>query len=154
MLHNVRRVIAFFRRNRLDTELADEIRQHLELRRATLVDSGLSPADADREARRQFGNVTAIRERSRDEWGSATAVAVLQDLRFGVGLILRNPGLSTVVVLTIARVMVTQLYGVSRTDVVAFSCGAVFVMVCAAVSAWLPARRAATIDPVLALRSE
>jgi ABC-type antimicrobial peptide transport system permease subunit len=116
---NFSRLIAFFRRNRLDTELAEEIRQHLELRRAALIDEGVSPAEADREARRQFGNVTAIRDRARDEWGSPAAAAVLSPM-----------------------------------DPPAFVASVLFVMAAAAVAAWLPARRAASVDPVLALRSD
>ena len=102
MFQLLRRVVAFFRRDRLDDELAEEIRLHLDLRRRALIDGGMSPADAEREARRQFGNVTAIRERTRDHWGSVAVAALLQDARFGARMLARSPGLSAVVVLTIA----------------------------------------------------
>src|SRR5215207_9041443 len=55
MLKSLRRLFALFRRNRLDEELAEEIQQHLELRRQSLVEDGRTPAEADREARLQFG---------------------------------------------------------------------------------------------------
>ena len=56
-----RRVFAWFRRNRLDDDVAEEIRLHIELRRQPLINDGMTPADADREAHRQFGNVAVIR---------------------------------------------------------------------------------------------
>jgi hypothetical protein len=71
MLPSLRRLLAYFRRNRLDDDLAEEIRLHLELRRQSLIDDGVAPAEADRAARRQFGNVTLIRERARDQWGGS-----------------------------------------------------------------------------------
>src|SRR5688500_1707709 len=102
MLYAVRRLLSFFRRDRLDDELRDEIDLHLELRQRALMDDGLSAAEAEQQARRQFGNVTTIRERTRDQWGSPAASAFFQDVMFGARLMTRNPGLSVVVVLTIA----------------------------------------------------
>ena len=50
----------------LDNELLDEMKDHLERRAAALHEKGLPPADAKREAERRFGNITQIREQSRD----------------------------------------------------------------------------------------
>jgi len=80
MLHAMRRLLAFFRRDRLDDELAEEMRLHLDLRRRALIAGGMTPVQAEREARGQFGNITAIRERSRDYWGSVAVTAFLQDV--------------------------------------------------------------------------
>ena len=81
MLHPVRRLLSFFRRGRLDDELAEEIRLHLELRQRALMDGGMPPADAEREARRQFGNVMSIRERTRDQWSGVALAAFVQPTR-------------------------------------------------------------------------
>jgi putative ABC transport system permease protein len=98
----LRRIRAFFRRSRLDDELAEEIRLHIELRQNALIADGMAPDEAERQARRQFGNVTVIRERARDEWIRPSIAALFQDLRFAARLMTRNPGLSSIVVLTVA----------------------------------------------------
>jgi len=102
MLSAVRRILAFFRRNRLDDDLAEEIRLHLELRRQALIDDGMPPADAEREARRQFGNVTAIRERSRAQWGGTSIDVLVHDVRYGLRLIRKSPAFSAVAIASLA----------------------------------------------------
>ena len=113
MLHRLRRLLSFFRRGRLDDELAEEIRLHLDLRRRALIsthidlrrraliEQGWPAPKAAAEARRQFGNVTAVREQSHDHWSSALLTAFGQDVRFGVRMITRAPALSAIVVLII-----------------------------------------------------
>ena len=71
MVKTFRRLAAWVRRDRLDDQLAEEIRDHLaERARRIADDEGLTPEAAALEARRRFGNVLAIREDSRAMWGS------------------------------------------------------------------------------------
>ena len=66
-----------------------------------------------------------------------------------VGLAVGVPG-----ALALGRLIESQLYGVAPTDPVTLvSCGVLLIGV-ALVSAWIPARRAARIDPLKALRYE
>jgi putative ABC transport system permease protein len=66
-----------------------------------------------------------------------------------VGLLI---GLSAAVALT--RILASQLFGVSALDPMTFMLVAVVLLSAAALSAWLPARRASGVDPATALRAE
>jgi predicted permease len=97
----MRRLASFVRRRRLDDDLADEIRLHIELRREALVDAGMDPREAAYEARRMFGNVTVKREESREMWGFPSLETVGQDLRYAARLLRRSPMFAAVCVLSL-----------------------------------------------------
>ncbi|HUR21044.1 MAG TPA: ABC transporter permease [Vicinamibacterales bacterium] len=102
MMTLLRRIAAFFRRDRLDETVAEEIELHLDLRRQSLIDSGMTPEEAERDARLQFGNVTGIRERTRDEWGGSTLDMLRHDVRYGLRLLHKAPGFSAVAIASLA----------------------------------------------------
>ncbi|HYT73982.1 MAG TPA: FtsX-like permease family protein, partial [Vicinamibacterales bacterium] len=52
------------------------------------------------------------------------------------------------------RILTAQLFGVTAGDPRVLAAGAVGLFVVSSVAAWLPARRAARIDPVRSLRAE
>ncbi len=89
------------RRSRLDDELREEIEQHIELRRDQLVDAGVDPRDALAMARRQFGNVTRVREDTRAMWSVPAVETVVQDLRYGLRMMRRSPAVAVVAVLSL-----------------------------------------------------
>jgi ABC-type antimicrobial peptide transport system permease subunit len=78
-------------------------------------------------------------------------VLVLRDVLTlaGISLIVAVP-----VALLVTRALKSQLFGVSTADPVIYLCGALLVSIVAVLSAALPARRAATVEPSVALRSE
>jgi putative ABC transport system permease protein len=63
---------------------------------------GLSDADAQRAARRQFGNVTRLKERGHDERTMRVAEDVMRDARHAARGLWRSPGFSMAVILTLA----------------------------------------------------
>jgi len=66
-----------------------------------------------------------------------------------IGLALGGPA-----ALGLARLAQSRLYGVPAHDPLTFAAGAALLLAVAALAAWLPARRAAHVDPLTALRAE
>jgi macrolide transport system ATP-binding/permease protein len=95
----VHRLAALFRRRRLEDDLDDELRSHLEMAVELNLSKGMSPEDARREALRGFGGVEQTKELYRDQRGLPMLETTLQDLRFGLRLLRRSPGFSILAIL-------------------------------------------------------
>jgi predicted permease len=91
-----------FLRRRLYGELSEEIREHIREKMEELVASGMSRKEATHAARREFGNVNLIEQDSREVWRWASVEDLLMDVRYGLRLLGKNRGFTTVVVLTLA----------------------------------------------------
>src|SRR5437667_5247555 len=95
----VQRLTALFRRRRLEDDLDDELRSHLEMSAEVNLRKGMSPADARREALRAFGGVTQIEQQCRDARGHNFVENAIQDLRYGFRQLFRSPGFSLLAIL-------------------------------------------------------
>jgi putative ABC transport system permease protein len=80
-------------------ELDEEIGAHLRMAEADRVARGESPASAASNARREFGNVSLVKETTREMWGGVWLERLVQDLRYGARMLLRSPGFSILAIL-------------------------------------------------------
>jgi predicted permease len=85
-----------------DHELDAEIRSHLDEAIRERLERGESPDEARLNALREFGNVTLVKEVTRDMWGWRWLEHLLQDLRFGLRLLRKNPAFSLISILTLS----------------------------------------------------
>ena len=89
-------------RRRRDEELDEEIRTHLEMSIRDRIARGESPEEAARSARREFGDVTTVREVTSDMWSGQSIERLIQDVRWAVRGLLRSPAFTLLAVFTLA----------------------------------------------------
>lgn len=96
------RVRALFWKSRMDVEMAEELRFHIEMETEKNVRRGMSPGEARRQAMIAFGGVERFGEQAREERGMGWVESLLQDVRYALRQLWRNPGFALVAIVTLA----------------------------------------------------
>ncbi len=96
------RLGGLFRRETVIDDIDDELRLHIEMETETNIGRGMPPEEARAAALRGFGNLGRFKDVAYEIRGGGMLEILWQDLRYGVKILWKNPGFTSVAVLTLA----------------------------------------------------
>ncbi len=96
------RLRSLLRRGRVEQELDEELRYHLERIEADYIAAGMAPGDARYAARREMGATEQRKDECRDARGLALVDSVRKDLTFALRALRKSPGFTVVAILSLA----------------------------------------------------
>src|SRR5215470_4827450 len=96
------RLRSLFRWAQTDQELEDELRDHLNRKTEEYVAQGMAQEEAHRRARLDLGGIEQTKEKCRDARRVNWIQDLIQDLRYGLRILRKNPGSTAAVVIGLA----------------------------------------------------
>jgi hypothetical protein len=103
------RAISMFRKRKLDRELDEGLRSHIELATEDYIRRGMPPADARRLARVKLGSIEASKDAHRDSRGIAWLETLFYDLRFAMRALIRERAFAATAILMLALALSLML---------------------------------------------
>lgn len=97
-----RRISNLFSRSKLEREIQDELRSHLDMRTAENIAAGMTPERAHRDALLRFGNPALMKERMVAEDAALTPENLFSDVLYALRQLIRNRGFAVIAILTLA----------------------------------------------------
>lgn len=98
----LRRIANLFHRHRLDREIDDELRSHIEMRMEDNIAAGMSPEEARRNALLRFGSPAATKERVVGVDAALKLESIWTDIRYGLRILRKDPGFTAVAAISLA----------------------------------------------------
>src|SRR5215831_20109862 len=99
----IHRLCGLFLKRKMERDLEDEIRGHLDMQIEDNMRIGMSPEEARYEALRKFGGVEQVKESYRDRSSLLAVDSTLQDLRYGLRMLWKDKGFTAVALFSLAR---------------------------------------------------
>jgi predicted permease len=96
------RFAGVFNKGRRDREFAEELESNLQMHIEDNLRAGMTPEEARRQALIKLGGVEQAKERYHERLGIQAIESVIQDVRFGLRQLRRNPGFTVVAIVTLA----------------------------------------------------